>query len=69
MMKQLEWSYQHQFVLAAKGCTLLDPLTKVFFKVEEKKTKFFAELAIAISLHLDNSASKIQTLDLPLLNE
>ena len=70
MVKQLQWSYQHQFWLTVKGHKLLDSLTKVFIKVEEE-TKFFAELAIAISLHLhlDNSASEIQTFDLPLLDE
>ena len=50
IVKQLQWSYQHQFWLTVKGHKLLDPLTKVFIKVEEE-TKFFAELAIAISLH------------------
>ena len=68
IVKQLQWSYQQQFWLTVKGHKLLDPLTKVFIKVEEE-TKFFAELAIAISLHLDNSASEIQTFDLPLLDE
>ena len=68
IVKQLQWSYQHQFWLTVKGHKLLDPLTKVFIKVEEE-TKFFAELAIAISLHLDNSASEIQPFDLPLLDE
>ena len=68
VVKQLQWSYQHQFWLTVKGHKLLDPLTKVFIKVEEE-TKFFAELAIAISLHLDNSALEIQTFDQPLLDE
>ena len=67
IVKQIQWSYQHHFWLTVKGYRLLDPLTKVFIKVEE--TKFFAELAIAKSLHLDNSASEIQTFDLPLLDE
>ena len=67
IVKQIQWSYQHQFWLTVKGHKLLDPLTKVFIEVEE--TKFFAELAIAISLLLDNSASEIQTFDLPLLDE
>ena len=67
-VKQIQWSYQHQFWLTVKGHKLLDPLTKVFIKVEEE-TKFFAELAIAISLHLDNSASEIQTFDISLLDE
>ena len=68
IVKQIQWSYKHQFWLTVKGHKLLDPLTKVFLKVEEE-TKFFAELAIAISLHLDNSASEIQTFDLLLLEE
>ena len=68
IVKQIQWSYQHQFWLTVKGHKLLDPLTKVFIKVEEE-TKSFAELAIAISLHLDNSASEIQTFDIPLLDE
>ena len=68
IVKQIQWSYQHQFWLTVKGHKLLDPLTKVFIKVGEE-TKFFAELAIAISLLRDNSASEIQTFDLPLLDE
>ena len=60
--------YQHQFRLTVKRYRLLDPLSKVFIKVDEE-TKFFPELAIAISLHLDNSASEIQTFDLPFLDE
>ena len=68
IVEQLQWSYQHQFWLTVKGHRLLDPLTKVFIKVEEE-TKFFAERAIAISLHIDNSASEIQYFDLPLLDE
>ena len=67
VVKQLQWSYQHQFWLTVKGYRLLDPLRKVFIKVEE--TNFFAALAIAISLHLDNSASEIQPFNLPLLDE
>ena len=62
IVKQLQWSYQHQFWLTIKGYRLLDPSTNVFIRVEE--TKFFVELAIAISLHLDKSASEIQ-LNLP----
>ena len=68
IVNQLQCSYQHQFWLTVKGHKLLDPLTKVFIKVKEE-TKFFAELVIAISLHIDNSASEIQTFDLPLLDE
>ena len=60
--KELQWSYQHQFWLTVKGYRLLDPLTKVL-------TKFFAELAIAISLHLYNPVSEIRIFDLPLLDE
>ena len=66
-MKQLQCSYQHQLWLTVKGYILLYPLIKVFIKVEE--TKFFAELAIAISFHLDNLASEIQIFDLSLLDE
>ena len=68
IVKELQWSYQHQFWLTVKGYRLLDPLTKVFIKLEEE-TKFFAELAIAISLHLDNPVSEIRIFDLPLLDE
>ena len=68
IVKQIQWSYQHHFWLTGKGHKLLDPLTKVFIKVEEE-TKFFAELAFAVSLLLDNSALEIQTFDLPLLDE
>ena len=68
IVKQEQWSYQHQFWLTVKGYKILDPLTKFFFKVEDE-TKFFAELAIAISLHQDNSASEIHTFDLPILDE
>ena len=68
IVRELQWSYQHQFWLTVKGYRLLDPLTKVFIKLEEE-TKFFAELAIAISLHLDNPVSEIRIFDLPLLDE
>ena len=68
IVKELQWSYQHQFWLTVKGYRLLDPLTKDFIKLEEE-TKFFAELAIAISLHLDNPVSEIRIFDLPLLDE
>ena len=68
IVKELQWSYQHHFWLTVKGYRLLDPLTKVFIKLEEE-TKFFAELAIAISLHLDNPVSEIRIFDLPLLDE
>ena len=68
IVKELQWSYQHQFWLTVKGYRLLDPLTKVFIKLEEE-TKFFAELAIAIPLHLDNPVSEIRIFDLPLLDE
>ena len=49
IVKQIQWSYSHQFWLTVNGYRLLDPLIKVSIKVE-KDTKFFAELDIAISL-------------------
>ena len=68
VIKELQWSYRYQFWLTARGHTVLKPKTKVFIRVEEK-TKFFAELAIALSTYIDSPETNIQPFDLPLLDE
>ena len=68
IVKELQWSYRYQFWLTARGYTVLKPKTKVFIRVEEK-TKFFAELAIALSVYIDSPETNIQPFDLPLLEE
>ena len=67
-IKELQWSYRYQFWLTARGHIVLKPKTKVFIRVEEK-TKFFAELAIALSTYINSPETNIQPFDLPLLDE
>ena len=68
IIKKLQWSYRYQFWLTATGHTVLKPKTKVVIRVEEK-TKFFAELAIALSAYIGSPETNIQPFDLPLLRE
>ena len=68
IFKEMQWSYRYQFWLTARGHTVLKPKIKVFIRVEEK-TKFFAELAIALSTYIDSPETNIQPFDLPLPDE